>query len=159
MVTFYCYTINDHHWLCTYCCVAQIHRCTIFNVANPSRLTASSICLYKSVRIHHYCYRLLVMYGKYSTWGGVSYKYRTQLCLVLYLLPDPTPCTVFSIHHSQWCFNITYSVSTLHNGFPKSSQTYSYIYMDRSLFIICVIGFLKSTHSLMRLMQQKTVYS
>ena len=50
-----------------------------------------------------------MMYGcteKYSTQGGVLCKYSTQLCLVLYLPLDPTPRIVFSIHHSQQCFNI-----------------------------------------------------
>ena len=33
-------------------------------------------------------------------------KFSTQFCLMLYLPLYPTPCTVFSVHHSQQCFNI-----------------------------------------------------
>ena len=50
---------------------------------------------------------LLMMYGKNTALeAGSRVKYNTPFWLVSYLSFNPIPHTVFSIHHSQWCFNI-----------------------------------------------------
>ena len=51
-----------------------------------------------------------------SSWDGILLQiliYSTQLHLMLYLPLDLTPRAVFSIQHSQWCFNLVYHKSSL----------------------------------------------
>ena len=86
-----------------------------YSWGNKDSLTIASICWYtsRSVAIHYYCnywsslcktvnHCLFVIYTcmKNIVLGvGSCIKYSTRLCVVLYLLLNPTPSIVFSMHY------------------------------------------------------------